>query len=106
VSQKRLKFFYLGGNMNEVTRNNLEKNGWKVGDAKDFVEDVLTPDYDTQKQLVIARMAQILGNKGRAEAWLATPREDFDWRTASGAIDDGEYNLVEDCIVRIEGGVY
>ena len=22
--------------MNEATRNNLEKNGWKVGDAKDF----------------------------------------------------------------------
>jgi hypothetical protein len=80
VSQKRLKFFYLGGSMSE--------------------------DHELQKQLVIARMAQILGNKGRAEAWLATPREDFDWRTASGAIDDGEYELVWDCIVRIETGVY
>jgi hypothetical protein len=63
-------------------------------------------DHALQKQLVIARMAQILGNKVRAEAWIATPRDDFDGRTASGAIDDGEYNLVLDCIVRIETGVY
>jgi hypothetical protein len=66
----------------------------------------MTESTELQKQLVIARMAQILGNKVRAEAWLATPREDFDGRTASGAIDDGEYNLVIDCIVRIETGVY
>jgi hypothetical protein len=51
-------------------------------------------------------MAQILGNKDRAEAWIAAPREDFDGRTASGAIDDGEYEKVLDCIVRIETGVY
>jgi hypothetical protein len=66
----------------------------------------MSEDHNLQKQLVIARMAQILGNKVRAEAWLATPREDFDGRTASGAIDDGEYEKVLACIVRIEWGVY
>jgi hypothetical protein len=61
---------------------------------------------ELQKQLVIARMAQILGNKVRAEAWIALPQDDLGGRTSSGAIDDGEYELVRDCIVRIETGVY
>jgi hypothetical protein len=58
-------------------------------------------DRALQKQLILARMAQILGNKRRAEEWIATPRDDFDGRTASGAIDDGEYERVLTVVGRV-----
>ncbi len=57
-----------------------------------------------QKQLVIARMAQILGNKQRAEAWIAIPQPDLGGRTSSGAIDDGEYEAVLKVIGQLVGG--
>ena len=58
--------------------------------------------HDIQKRIILAMLTQLLGNRARAEAWISTPRPEFKGRTATGAIDDGEYDKVLNTVGRMD----
>ncbi len=81
--------------MKQSTRKNLEKHGYTVGDAKDFVEDVLTPKEITPEDLL--NTYDKWAGEGDREEILALMREAKAGRKAAEEELHGTYHKGLEC---------